>query len=322
MTAFAPSFNAKNNDYFKSRSSQRFDMPKQQQQQQKQKQSTNGIEFSDTSCFSNDDWSKESLDQFFSPFESFLDYQRRREKSSKRRCTELVKVRTLENYQNELKNRLKYYDEKINLNLLLKMNKKLQRIGGKLPTLSNESHNFRLLVAQGLAKQKNACDRCKEKNKKFEENSFDRINNLFAHIKLNNQRPGEKKEEEQQQRGMSGISNIKQSDFNLAKLPPLAGVGSDMKISARRQPSLGEHYSEKSLYGQFESKTLNDFGESYFRKNEICRVEAESLLTVNSSAVDLLAESENSKMLNGARLAKNVIAAGHKRPVLAERRKF
>jgi hypothetical protein len=52
---------------------------------------------------SNYDWSKKSLECFFLPLESFLEYQRKREKSSKRRCTEKNKTKAYETRHAELK---------------------------------------------------------------------------------------------------------------------------------------------------------------------------------------------------------------------------
>jgi hypothetical protein len=52
---------------------------------------------------SNYDWSKKSLECFFLPLESFLEFQRKREKSSKRRCAEFYKTKAYESRHAELK---------------------------------------------------------------------------------------------------------------------------------------------------------------------------------------------------------------------------
>jgi len=70
-----------------------------------------------------DDWSKQSCDEFFVPVESFLSTQLQREKSSKRRCKIVEKVRNVENNRKYVEDRLHEYDEKISLNTLLKQSK-------------------------------------------------------------------------------------------------------------------------------------------------------------------------------------------------------
>lgn len=80
------------------------------------------------------EWSKQSLEHFFNPLESFLDIQLRRERSSKRRCREVVRKRELDQQRMFVENKLREFDEKINLNGLLKRSKEAAAMK-KMPTV-------------------------------------------------------------------------------------------------------------------------------------------------------------------------------------------
>lgn len=80
------------------------------------------------------EWSKQSLEHFFNPLESFLDIQLRRERSSKRRCREVVRKRELDQQRMFVENKLREFDEKINLNGLLKRSKEAAAMR-KTPTV-------------------------------------------------------------------------------------------------------------------------------------------------------------------------------------------
>lgn len=118
----------------------------------------------------DDDWSKESCSDFFVPVEHFLNKQLKREKSSKRRCSEIVKIRNIENNRVFIENTLKDFDDKINLNLLIKNKDPGTRVNTNTNTFT-ESCNYRSLIAD---ERKNTnCSRCKEKNRRYEDNYFE-----------------------------------------------------------------------------------------------------------------------------------------------------
>jgi hypothetical protein len=127
----------------------------------------------------NDNWSKESCDSFIVPIESFLDYQLKRERSSKRRCKEIVKLRNVVNEKNDMENSLKEFDMKINLNTLLKKSKDHS---GSCPTAfiapPHASNNYRALIAEEQVRKHAQCGRCLLNNKRYEENCFNELVNL------------------------------------------------------------------------------------------------------------------------------------------------
>ena len=115
------------------------------------------------------DWSKESCDDFFEPVNLFLSNQLQRENSSKRRCKEVVKSRNLQNNRNYIDEKLKEYDEKISLNLLLKKNKEISPPVSHILT-TNGLNNYRALIAEEIVQKNLHCDRCVEKNRKYDDN--------------------------------------------------------------------------------------------------------------------------------------------------------
>ncbi|RNA37442.1 hypothetical protein BpHYR1_001675 [Brachionus plicatilis] len=118
-----------------------------------------------------DDWSKEGCENMFNSVERFLDSQLKREQSCKRRCNEIIKVRNLKNTQKLIANTIKDFDEKINLNLLLK--NKEAGAKGNSPSSLSDSANYRALIAEEILRINSKCSRCREKNRRFEEALFD-----------------------------------------------------------------------------------------------------------------------------------------------------
>jgi hypothetical protein len=193
----------------------------------------------------NDDWSKESLECFFSPLESFLENQLKREHSSKKRCEKLVQMRNIEHYRAYIQNRLKEYDEKINLDLLVKNRKKLKQAERQqfnqlqspsyttTKTYDSASNtNFKALIADSLSKP------YMKKYKLSDE--------LTTHYSTTN-----------------SLRDLNKLNINL-KLPKISPQ-SNLKNRVKDAES-AELFYESSHYGNFESKTLNDFSENYFNK--------------------------------------------------------
>lgn len=128
--------------------------------------------FRDSSIFNlQDDWSKEGCEQLFNSVEQFLDSQLKREKSCKRRCNEIIKVRNIENTRKLIENAIKDFDEKINLNLLVKSKETASKANSSLSV--SDSTNYRALIAEEILRINSKCSRCKEKNRRFEEALFD-----------------------------------------------------------------------------------------------------------------------------------------------------
>jgi hypothetical protein len=128
-----------------------------------------------------DDWSKESLEQFFQPVESFLDKQLKREKSSKRRCKELARFRTIEQNRMEMEDRLKEFDNKICLNVLLRTNrefksKSLNSVATGGSGGGETLLNYRQMIA--LGNHKASCPRCIFFNNCYEENNLVGLDDL------------------------------------------------------------------------------------------------------------------------------------------------
>jgi hypothetical protein len=123
----------------------------------------------DTTSQYNNDWSKQSCSVFLTPIEAFLQNQRQRENSSKQRCGEILKKRSEEYDKKDVERRLKEYDDKICLNVLLRKNRELNN-NSNGSSNSNSSHHFRkLLVSQNLSSH--SCDRCHQR-KRNEEKAF------------------------------------------------------------------------------------------------------------------------------------------------------
>lgn len=130
-----------------------------------------------------DDWSKESLEQFFQPIESFLDKQLKRERSSKRRCKEIMRRRQLENARDSVENKLREFDHKICLDVLMKSRSGAASFGSKSKSLnsltapgasnSSQNLNYRQLIANEHADHHKSCSRCLFFNNCYEENVFD-----------------------------------------------------------------------------------------------------------------------------------------------------
>ena len=119
----------------------------------------------------NDDWSKQSCNEFFVPVESFLkDVQLRREHSSKRRCKIVENLRNIENNRKYVEERIHEYDEKISLNVLLK-NSKSCSLQVNQP-MNVGQLNYRALIAQEILRKNSHCNRCTDRDRKYEDNSF------------------------------------------------------------------------------------------------------------------------------------------------------
>ncbi|CAF0983535.1 unnamed protein product [Brachionus calyciflorus] len=127
-----------------------------------------------------DDWSREQFEDFFFPVEQFLSNQSKREKSSKRRCSEIIKRRNLENTRRFIENTISDFDEKISLNLLVKSRESLPK--GNSSSFS-ESSNYRALIADEILRINSKCSRCREKNRRYEEHIFDQPFEIYAHNK-------------------------------------------------------------------------------------------------------------------------------------------
>jgi hypothetical protein len=117
------------------------------------------------------DWSKESCNEFLNPLESFLDNQLKRERSSRRRCKELVKRRNIENNRSYVENTIKDLDEKISLNVLLKKNHNLYT-KSNVSNINGGASNYRALIADEIIKRNSYCFRCEERNRRVEDNQM------------------------------------------------------------------------------------------------------------------------------------------------------
>lgn len=131
-----------------------------------------------------DDWSKESCNEFLSPLESFLDNQLKRERSSRRRCKELVKKRNIENNRTYVENTIKELDEKISLNVLLKKNRSLYNKSNQ-SNANGGASNYRALIADEIIKRNSYCFRCVERNRRVEDNQLNDSMGL-SRSRLNN----------------------------------------------------------------------------------------------------------------------------------------
>lgn len=122
----------------------------------------------------NNDWSKQSCSTFMTPTEVFLEKQRKREKSSRRRCCEKLKVKVKEYNKKESERLIKEYDDKINLTLLLKKSKDFSgNSSGNSSAVGggggSNVGNYRALIAQETVRKSQICERCMLKNRKQEE---------------------------------------------------------------------------------------------------------------------------------------------------------
>ena len=118
-----------------------------------------------------DDWSKQSCNEFFVPLESFLDFQLQREKSSKRRCKKIETLRNHENSRRYVEDKLKEYDDKICINVLLKQSKSMS-LQASMATTNVGLTNYRALIAEEIIRKNSHCNRCEYRNRRHEENLF------------------------------------------------------------------------------------------------------------------------------------------------------
>jgi hypothetical protein len=119
----------------------------------------------------NSDWSKESCQTFLNPALKFYENQRLREKSSRKRCEAVVSVRESKNEKEKEASRLKEYDEKINLNLILKR----RRDAATKSTSVASDLKFRYMIIEEITNKSTHCDRCHHRNLKQEETAFNFI---------------------------------------------------------------------------------------------------------------------------------------------------
>jgi len=144
----------------------------------------NGVGLLTFNSYFKDDWSKESCNEFLNPLESFLDNQLKRERSSRRRCKELVKLRNMENNRTYVENTIKELDEKISLNVLLKKNRSLYT-KSKQSNANGGSSNYRALIADEIIKRNSYCYRCVDRNRRVEDNQLNDSMGL-SRSRLNN----------------------------------------------------------------------------------------------------------------------------------------
>ena len=141
----------------------------------------------------------------FDSFHSFLNYQQKREHSSRRRCIEIVRMRRIENEKNWIRTQLRDFDEMTNLRHDFRKSAKTDgtisvaasdsskqsgRYGyaqenlAKTATSVNSSissltsstaahgHHRSLVLLNKQDKSARFCRRCKERNRKFEKHIF------------------------------------------------------------------------------------------------------------------------------------------------------
>jgi len=116
------------------------------------------------------DWSRKHCSVFLEPIENFLESQRKRENSSKRRCGIIQKSKSQEKNKLDQQRRIKELDDKINLGNILKKDKDSMRLSFKYSGNSNSSSlsNYRALLADERSRKAELCERCKSKNRKQE----------------------------------------------------------------------------------------------------------------------------------------------------------
>ena len=115
----------------------------------------------------NNDWSKQSCSVFLTPIEAFLKNQRNREQSSKKRCGEIVKQRSSEFDKKDAERRLKEYDDKICLNVLLRKTRELNNNSSTSSHSNNSSQYRKLMLSENLRNHK--CERCHQRKRKEEQ---------------------------------------------------------------------------------------------------------------------------------------------------------
>jgi hypothetical protein len=160
------------------------------------------------------------------------------------------------------------------LDLLLKSNKKFQ-VKRVEPGL-NETNNFRALIADGLAKQRNDCYRCKENNKKFEEKSLARMSQLFSRFNFG---PEAEHHEKHVKRNKNKACDLK-----------LPAIHQKNKSLIRNEPSLSGFY-EQSQYSQFGGNSMND-GHS---KPHLGMISSSSIESVSSVENFTIREIKNTR---------------------------
>ncbi len=112
-----------------------------------------------------------------------------------------------------------------------------------------EVNNFRSLIADGLAKQRNDCCRCKENNKKFEEKSLAQMSQLFSRLNFN----FEPEHEAKCQTAAKNASRNGRGGENL-KLPAI-----NTKTAKTKRANQYRN-SENSLSGFYEHSHYSQFG--------------------------------------------------------------
>ena len=115
----------------------------------------------------NNDWSKQSCAVFLTPIETFLQNQRKREQSSKQRCNEIVKERSKKFDKIDTERRLREYDEKFRINVLLRKSRESNNSTNSTPN-SSSIGNYRQLLALENSHKNHMCERCLDKKRKQE----------------------------------------------------------------------------------------------------------------------------------------------------------
>ncbi len=116
------------------------------------------------------DWSN-FKEEVFSKVESDLkNVLLKREKSSRRRCNKIENRRKSENYNAFCGEMLEKYDEEIQLDELMKMNKKY--IAHKAPRLCCGANNYQMRLADEMANRKCHCHRFIETRQKYQQNEI------------------------------------------------------------------------------------------------------------------------------------------------------
>lgn len=132
---------------------------------------TNSL-YHDTSQLKND-WSSESNylgSDYFARVETFLDTQLKQENEIKEKCQEIVRERNIKNSILDMEDKLREYDEQISLNLLLKKNKDYT---------APQQHHHNSTNSLNLKDMRGPhCERCVEKNRKFEDSFLENLLSL------------------------------------------------------------------------------------------------------------------------------------------------
>jgi hypothetical protein len=117
-----------------------------------------------------EDWSRETCNRIIiSPIKQFLSVQHSREHSSRRRCMQIETRRNDENNRHYVENSLREFDDRVNLNMLLKKNKLGALAKNQLSTSTSCLPNYKAILAREILKRNASCHRCVERNKKYDE---------------------------------------------------------------------------------------------------------------------------------------------------------